>query len=198
MKFYDWKMDAIKGGHGFHMDVGAFSSPKTGGGAVTVLDQDRPEGIVSAAAGTVIIPIRIHVVCQVPLIAADSNETEILIAADVAAAAAGATGIAGATAETPVNMHTGSSSTTACSCYSASTANWTNPTLGMELGHAVRVADIILTGTAANALWSEMSLLYEPITPPILTGPCAIYIYWGGTVATTGFAQVEWIELTDA
>ena len=193
MKFYDWRMDAIRGGRGFHMDVGAFSSPITGGGAVTILDQDRPEGIVSAIAGTILIPIRIHVVCQMPIMAADSNESEILIAVDKAAAAAGAVGIAGATAETPVNMHTGSSNTTACSCYSASTASWTNPTLGMELGHAVRLADY---GDATGQSWGELSLLYEPITPPILVGPCAIYIYWGGTVATTGFAQVEWLELT--
>jgi hypothetical protein len=136
------------------------------------------------------------VTCQTPLIAADSNESEILIAVDKALAAAGATGIAGATAETAVNMHTGSSNTSSASCYSASTANWTNPTLGMELGHAVKVGDV--QGTAANALWGDLTLLYEPLTPPILTGPCAIYIYWGGTVATTGFAQVEWIELADA
>jgi hypothetical protein len=195
MKFYDWKMDAVRAGKGFHMDVGEFSSPVTGGGAGTILDQDKPEGIVSCPSGTVIIPIRIHVVCQVPLIAADSNETEILIAVDKAAAVAGS---GTATAETPINMHTGSSNTSGCTCKSATTVAYTSPTLGMELGHAVRVADIILAGTATNALWSELSLLYEPITPPILVGPCAIYIYWGGTVATTGFAQVEWIELASA
>ncbi len=147
MKFYDWKMDAIKGGRGFHVDIGAFTSPITGGGNGTIIDQDRPEGIISAAAGTVIIPIRISVQVQHGLVAADNDETEILIAVDKAAAAAGATGIAGATAETPVNIHTGSSNTTACSCYSASTANWTNPTLGMELARKVKLFDIYSTGT---------------------------------------------------
>ncbi len=193
MLFYDWRMDKIKAGCGYHVDVGAFSTPITGGGAGTITDQDRPEAIISAAAGLVIIPIRILVTCQIPLLATDSDESEILIAVDVAAAAAGATGIAGATAETPVNMLTGSSNTSSCSCYSASTANWTNPTLGMELAHAVKVGDV--QGTAANGMWTDLQLLYEPITPPILVGACAIYIYWGGTVATTGFAQIEWIEL---
>ena len=193
MKFYDWRMDAIRAGNGYHMDVGAFSTPIQGGGAGTVLVQAEPEGIVSCVAGTVIIPIRIHVVCQVPIIAADSDESEILIAVDKAAALAGS---GTATAETPVNMHTGSSNTSLCTCKSATTGAWTSPTLGMELGHAVRVADI--GGTAASQAWGELSLLYEPITPPILVGPCAIYIYWGGTVATTGFAQVEWIELASA
>lgn len=192
MKFYDWRMEAIKAGRGFHMDVGAFSTPIQGGGVGTILDQDEPEGIVSCPSGTVIIPIRIHVVCQMPIMAADSNESEILIAVDKATALAG-TGTA--TTETPINMHTGSSNASLCTCVSATSVAYTSPTLGMELGHAVRIADY---GDATGQSWQELSLLYEPITPPILVGPCAIYIYWGGTVATTGFAQVEWIELASA
>jgi len=193
MKFYDWRMESIKAGNGYHVDVGAFSTPIVGGGDGTILDQDQPEAIISCPAGKVIIPIRIHVVCQTPLIAADGNESEILIAVNKAAVPVSfGTG----TAETPINMHTGSLNISGCTCQSATTADATNPTLGLELAHAVRIGDV--QGTAANALWGELSLLYEPITPPILTGPCAIYIYWGGTVATTGFAQIEWIELTDA
>ena len=196
MKFYNWKQDAVRAGNAYHIDVGAFSTGVTGGGNGTIIDQDQPEAIVSCPSGYVIIPTRIHVACQTPLIAADADETEIVIAADVAAAAAGTTGIAGATAETAVNMHSRSSSSSACSCYSASEANWTNPTLGMELAHAVKTGDV--QGTAGNALWGDLSLLYEPESPPILSGPCAIYVYWGGTVATPGFAQIEWIELKDA
>lgn len=193
MRFYDWRMDAVKGGRGYHVDIGAFSTPIQGGGAGTVFVQAEPEGIISCPTGTVIIPIRIHVVCQMPIMAADSNESEILIAVDKAAILAGGSGVA--TAETPVNMHTGSSNTSLCTCKSATTTAYTSPTLGMELGHAVRIADF---GDATGQSWGELSLLYEPITPPILVGPCAIYIYWGGTVATTGFAQVEWIELASA
>ncbi|MCJ7828857.1 MAG: hypothetical protein MUP81_03855, partial [Dehalococcoidia bacterium] len=89
----------------------------------------------------------------------------------------------------------GSSNASLCTCVSATSVAYTSPTLGMELGHAVRIADY---GDATGQSWQELSLLYEPITPPILVGPCAIYIYWGGTVATTGFAQVEWIELASA
>jgi len=190
-------MESIKAGNGYHVDIGAFSTPIIGGGGAngTVIDQDQPEGIISTAAGKVIIPIRIHVVCELPVITTDEDVSEILIAVDKAAAAAGAVGIAGATAETPVNMHTGSSNTSACSCYSGSAADWTNPTLGLELAHATTKADL---GSAVGQIWTKLDLLYEPITPPILVGPCAIYIYWGGTVATYGFAQVEWIELASA
>ena len=31
--------------------------------------------------------------------------------------------------------------------------------------------------------------------PPIIVGPAAMYLYWGGTVATTGFAQVQFAVL---
>ena len=192
-KFYDWRMDKVLGGQGYHVDVGAFSTPIQGGGAGTVILIDEPEGVISCPTGTVIIPIRIHVVCQVPLLAADSEESEILIAVDKSAAIAGS---GTATAETAINMHTGSSNTSLCTCVSATTGAYTDPTLGLELGHAVLLGDF--HGTPANAMWTPLTLLYEPLTPPILVGPCAIYIYWGGTVAVTGFARIEWIELTSA
>lgn len=188
MKFYDWKMDAIRDGRGFHVDVGALSTPITGGGNGDVVDQDQPEAVISVPNGTCIIPIRLAVVCQTPLIASDSDESEIVVAVDIAAAAAGGT----KTSETALKMNVGHSRTSECTCTSAYTANMTNPTLGMELAHAVKVGDV--QGTAANALWGDLSLLYEPKSPPILNGPCALYVYWGGTVATTGFAQIEWLE----
>ena len=191
MRFYDWKMDAIKDGRGYHMDIGAFSTGVTGGGNGTVMDQDQPEGIVSVPTGTSIIPIRIDVTIQVPLLVADSEENEILAAVDVAAEAAGTTGIAGATAETPVNMKKGHTNTSLCSCYSASEANWTNPTLGMELIRTTITGDVQST---AGVMWTPHKLLFIPTFPPILDGPCALYIYWGGTVAQTGFAQIEWLE----
>ena len=82
MKFFDWRMESVKAGNGYHVDVGGFSTPIQGGGAGTILDQDQPECTIAVPAGKVIIPIRIHVTCQTPLIAADSDEAEILIAVD--------------------------------------------------------------------------------------------------------------------
>ena len=43
MKFYNWKQDAVQGGLGYHMDIGAFSTGVTGGGNGTTIDQDQPE-----------------------------------------------------------------------------------------------------------------------------------------------------------
>lgn len=188
----DWKVIKIMEGRGYHVTIGALSTPIVGGGAVTIVDLDRPEGIISIPEGTAIMPIRISVQCQTPLLAADADESEILIAADrLAACTIGTT----QTTEVAFNMRTDNPRTTQCSCYSAATADVTDPTLGIELARAVITGD--MNGTPANALWGILNLLYEPVAPPILMGPAGLYIYWGGTVATSGFAQVEWLEFAE-
>ena len=190
MKFYNWRQDAIRDGRGFHVTIGAFSTPIVGGGNGTIIQIDEPEGVISVPDGTSIMPIRIDVQCQVPIIAADSNESEILIASDKDAAwdASGTS-----TEETPVNMRTTHGRASLCSCESAFTATaTTKPAADFEIARAVQVADI--GGSAASQAWGELRCLYEPQSPMIFDGPCQLVIYWGGTVATTGFAQVEWIE----
>jgi len=192
MKFYNWKQDAIRDGKGFHVDVGAFSTPVAGGGASAVIDLDRPRGLISVPTLTTIIPIRVSVQCQTPLLATDADESEILVGVDITQVwdAAGA-----ATAETALKMKVSHTNTSACTCKSIFTGNiTTSPVLGMELARTVLTGDV--QGTAANALWGKLDLLYEPLTSPIITGPAMLLVYWGGTVATTGFAQIEWIEYT--
>lgn len=189
----DWRQALIARGYGWHADVGAFSTPIQGGGAGTILDQDQPEFGISVASGYTLIPVRLHVACQTPLIAADSDESEILIAVDRAAAYAGDGTV---TSETPINMRTNVTSGCPATVFSAATGNITNPTLGYELAHAVRVGDV--QGTAANALWGDLSLVYEPQCPPFIIGPACIYGYWGGTVATTGFANLDFIVIASS
>lgn len=189
----DWRQSLIAHGHGWHVDVGAFSTPIVGGGNGTVLDLDQPEFVISVPDGQVFVPLRLLVVCHTPLIAADSNESEILIAADRAAAYPGdGTG----TSETPTNMRSDLTDTCPLTVASAFTADLTDPTLGIELARAARTGDV--QGTAANALWGELSLLYEPLFPPIFYGPCAIYGYWGGTAATSGFAHLDFLGLASS
>jgi len=184
----NWKQIAILEGRGFHVDVGAFSTPIVGGGNGTVLDQDQPEAGISVPTGTTIIPIRVHVQCQTPLLATDADESEILIAWDQAAAIDAGT----STTETALKMHDGSSVTSRCTCYSAFTGNCTNPTLSVELARAVVTGD--MNGTPANALWGKLDLLYAPEAVPLIVGPASLIVYWGGTVGTSGFAQIEWLE----
>lgn len=183
----DWRMGLVARGYGWHADSGAFSTPGAGGGASAVIDQDRPNMLISVASGYTLIPLRIHVCAQAPILASDSDEAEILIAADIAAAAAGIG--SATTAVTPVNMRTSTSGSCPATVYKTLSANITNPTLGVELAHKVIVGDV--QGIAANAMWTGLECVYEPVTPVFLVGPCAIYVYHGGTVATTGFINAD-------
>ena len=184
----------IAQGYGHHVDIGAFSTGITGGGAGTILDQDQPEALVSIGANTAMIPVRVVVQTETPLIAADADEIEILLAVDPAIAAA-AMDPSGATRETVYNMRTDLKGSTsgAVECWSAITANITNPTLSIELAREKKQADV--NGVAANAFFEELKMNYEPKHPPILIGNnnagLAMYLYFGGTVAVVGFAQIE-------
>ena len=192
MKFgTDWKMNAIRDGRGFHVTVGTLTTPIVGGGNGTIIDLDQPEFALSIPDGTTVLPIRIHVQCEPPLIAADSDIEEIIIAFDKDIAIAGGT----AAAETAFNMFDGHERTSLCTAKSAYTANCTTePTEDWELARAQLLGDV--QGTAANALYHKLDLLYEPSAPPLLRGPSTLLIYWGGVVAMSGFAQVEWLEYT--
>lgn len=189
-----WQQAYINAGYGFHVTVGAFSTPITGGGAGTVLDADQPEFVISVPSGTRIIPVRFHVQCQLPLIATDADESEILIAVDRTAAW---DAVGTSTAETVFGMKTDNTVSSLCTVASAFTGNMTGaPTLGIELARAVAIGDV--QGTAANANWGHLELLYEPKFAPVIVGPAMVVGYWGGTVATPGFAQMQWLEFPAA
>ena len=187
-----WREARIWEGKGFRCEVGTFSTPVTGGGAGTILDQDQPELTIAIPSGTTLIPIRIHVQTQTPLLATDADESEILIAVDRLAAsnASSSTG----TVATVYNMRTDlGTSGSLVTAVGANTVNITNPTLSFSLAHSVVVGDV--QGTPATALWTKQELLYEPLAPDLIAGPATLIVYWGGTVATTGFCQAAWIEV---
>ncbi len=179
----------VREGRVWGVDIGAFSTPITGGGAGTILDIDQPEGIISVPDGVTIKPLRVAVQCLTPLLAADADESEILVAVDRASAWA----VDGTrTDEIPFNMRTNTPSGSRCPAASAFTADTTDPVLGIELAREIAVGDV--QGVAANALWGNLSLLYEPDDAPYIVGPAMLVVYWGGTVATPGFAQIRWAE----
>jgi len=190
-ELYIWEalQAAISEGKGFIVNVGAFSTPITGGGDGTVLDIDQPELAIGVPTGKTIFVFSAKVQCHVPLLATDADEAEILLAVDkdTTLATDGT-----ATTETPVNLKMQSAEVSACTVKSAYTADVTDPTLDIELDRAVITGDV--QGTPANALWTPLKLDYEPRVLAELVGPCAVYLYWGGTVAVTGFAQVSWVE----
>jgi hypothetical protein len=178
-------------GRVFQFDIGAFSTPIVGGGNGTILDADQPEGLLSVPSGTTIILNRVAIECQTPLLATDADECEILVSVDKDVAWDG-TGTA--TAETPISFRTDGKRTSGCTCKSAFTADITTaPTSDIELARKVITGD--MNGTPANAIWGQLELVYEPKVPPIIVGPAQVMVYWGGTVATSGFAQVQWAEI---
>lgn len=186
----DWKQAMIACGLGYHVDVGAFSTPIVGGGNGTAFDQDQPEFGVSVASGYCVVPLRVHVCCEMGLQTTDSHVSEILLAVDRVAAWPGDGTV---TTETAINMRSNvAANPSGVSCFSAATGNITNPTLGLELAHVSKVTDV--QGTAATVNTYDLSLVYEPNCPPFLIGPCCLYGYWGGDIAVSGFAQIEFLS----
>jgi len=185
-----WVQALIMEGRCYQAKVGAFSTPVVGGGNGTIVDQDQPEFVISIPSGTSILPFRVHAQAQQPLTANDSDESEIILAVDrLAAWAIEGTGVV----VKPFNLRTDQPRESACSIVSAHSVNITNPTLGLELAHSVVIGDV--QGTVASALWTKHELLYAPRAVPIIVGPAKLIVYWGGTVATSAFAQVHWAEL---
>lgn len=180
-------------GLAWHVTVGALSTPIVGGGNGTVLDLDQPEFVVSVPSGYCMRPVRVSIQCELGIQTTDSHVSEILLAVDRTAAwAADGT----STAETPANMRTDIASGCPCSVASAFTADMTNgsgvdPVLGLELAREQALTDV--QGTAATLNVYQFSMLYEPTVPPYIVGPAAMYGYWGGDIAVSGFAQIVFI-----
>ncbi len=183
----DWRQALVARGYGWHVDVGAFSTPIVGGGAGTVIDLDRPEFGLSVPTGYCLIPLRFHAEAKPGVQTTDAHETEIVFAVDRVAAWVGDGTV---TAETPLNMRTNVATGCPVSAFSAATADITDPVLGYELGHSIQAQHF---GDATGTEMANIRLLYEPLTSPFLLGPCAVYGYWGGDIAAAGFASLDFI-----
>lgn len=186
----DWRQALIARGFGWHFDVGAFDTGITGGGAGTVLDLDQPEFGISVPSGYTLIPHEFRIAARPGLQTTDSHVNDILIAADRTAAWAGDGTV---TTETPLNLKSSISSGCPASCFSAATADITDPVLGIELARATKLTDV--QGTAATVNLQELKLDYEPQNPPFIVGPGAIYGYWGGSIAVVGFASLSFLVI---
>lgn len=184
-----WKMSLVLEGLAFHITVGDFSTPVAGGGATAVISLVRPRFTVAIPTGQVLLPLRVSAQAQLPLLATDQDESEILIAADRTQAITDGS----ATLETVFNMRTDSPRTSGTTARSLYTGDATSAVLGLELARAISVGDV--QGVPANAMWNMLDLVYEPAEPPFIVGPATLCGFWGGTVATTGFAQAVWAEL---
>ncbi len=182
----DWKQAMVARGFGWHTFDGAFSTPAAGGGATAPISNARPRLLLSLPSGYTMVPLRLDCSVQMPLTAADNDESEILFAVDRTQAFDG-TGTS--TALTPTNMRSDVVSGCPLTCAKTFSADITAaPSLGIELGHAVMVSEY---QTDVNRNWTGLRLLYEPLNPPFIVGPAMLIVQFGGTIATTGFAQAD-------
>lgn len=191
----DWRQALIARSKGWQASVGTFSTPIVGGGNGTVIDADQPELVVDVPSGTTMIPLRCEVSLLLPLIASDNDEVDIVIAVD-GDAVSGATGTNG-TVEAPRNLRTNKAGGCPCTVVSAVTTNLSAaPTLDLELSHYQLHGDV--QGTAANAYFGNGQHLYEPRFSPFILGPATFIVYFGGTVATSGFISLDFLAIDSA
>lgn len=188
-----WVERRVMAGRGFAVTVGATSTPIVGGGAGTVIDLEQPEFRICIPAGYYLVPTRVVMTLKTPLAATDSDVIEAFIGI---AQGTDATGTG--TAETIQNKR-GDLTTTgsAAVATSAMTVDGITPTIHTEIQHMLLTAD--MNGTPANAMWTRPEMIYElksGMAPYFIGGTsgATLYGYWGGTVATSGFATIEWVE----
>lgn len=192
-----WREELLLAGHCYGVTVGGISagadvSLVQGGGNGTTIDSDQPELVVGVPAGYYHIPLRCQVSAQVDL-DADGEVGNILLFADTTQCVA-ATGVTG-TAETPVPLLGGGPESIA-RVWSAITGDITDPVLSHLLAfETIRAMD---AGTAASQPTVNFSLNYQPLSPPILKGPCMAVLCWGGTAAVNGLATYEWAEIPNS
>lgn len=184
----------IAAGYGYHVSVGAFSTGVRGGGAGSVYDPEQAELVISVPSGTAIMPLRIAV--ELNLVAdVDGEVHEATIVVDRTAVSTAASGTG--TVETAFNMRSDNPRASGCTVVSANTSDHNTPTFSFELAKAQLKVNIV---TGAETTQGMHDLVYEPAEPPILVGPCALYVYWGTATAggMLGYCQAEWVELPEA
>jgi hypothetical protein len=185
----DWRQALIARGYGWHVQVGALTTPIVGGGDGTVLDLEQPELAMNVPSGYTCIPLRINVQVQMGLQTTDSHETEIIVGVDRTQVQVAGT----STTESPMNMRTDIVSAAPFTCFSAYTGDGNATPVITELARKQALTDV--QGTAATVNAYIFDLLYEPLFPPIIVGPANISVYFGGSIAASGFIQASglWI-----
>lgn len=181
----DWLQSLIMAGYGSYIDVGALTTPIVGGGNGTIVDLDQPEVNIGVPTGRTIVPVRIHIQCEVPA-DTDADVEEIIIGYDRLATNAGGT----FTDEVIKNMRTDMVGSSLCDANSAYSGDQTvSPTVN-EIARAGTVTNVLTSGITNK----QFELLYEPKHPLFIVGPAQLICYWGGVAAMSGFAQVFWVE----
>ncbi len=185
----DWRQAFIACGFGWHVDtLATFVTPITGGGNGTTLDFEQPEMGISVPAGFTLVPLRVALTANAGVQTTDGHVTEAALILDRTAAYAGGTVVS----RTPINLRTNKTTGCPATCFSAATADITGPVLSAALMTATKRTNF---GTNVGCGVDGVELVYDPTTPPFLVGPCAIYGYFGGTIAVTGYGMADFLAI---
>lgn len=193
----------IADGFGRSVLVGALSTGIVGGGAGTILDLDQPLLAVGVPSGVVLRPIYFSMSVQPGIETADSHETDAYFGVDSLGLW---TGDGTKTDENPSNLNSRLDKGSMCRVGSAFTGNMTTtpkngqaagaPVVDMELA---RVSQTYVVGDATFISHREVKVLYKPIRPEWLEGPCTLIADAGGSIATVGvFITFKWVESSPA
>ena len=184
----DFLQDAVLSGYGYGITIGALTTPIVGGGAGTVIDLDQPELVLSVPDGTTMLLM--HVGFQLEMPADVEGEIhEIILTADRSAAAGGLAG--NGTDENEFNLLTNRGSKGArVDAWSAMTSNITAPTDDFVLTRRQIITQVLTSGI----LSTEFRFDFDERPAIAFVGPAAVYGYWGGIQAISGFGEARWVE----
>lgn len=197
----DWKQSMILEGRGFMINLGALTSPVTGGGTgELVIEVGAPEFVIGIPAGTSLLPLLVDIVCGLPVGALDDDEVDIVLAVDQDKDNGVADGAFDVTKPSIYNMNTLHNRSSACWCNQQYTTTMTTPVNDIELAHVTKVFEQFdTTGAKTEAWWQGFAMHYEPKTLVIINGPAMLIGYFGGTAGGTakaqGFVTCQWLEL---
>ena len=188
----NWIDALVMRGFGWMVSMGnvTLSTPIRGGGEGTLFDEDQPELIIDVPAGQTLVPLRFTLDGQSVIPTADDDFVEAIIIVDRTAVSDAFSGTE--TIQTPINMRTDKAGGCPLLVASAITANITAaPTRSFELARHHIGFDIALAGTAAESLWQEFVMHYEPANPPLIVGPATLVVYWATNLAAGTFAYLQ-------
>ena len=196
----DWRYKLAAAGLVYSAHIGTLSAGAdvgliVGGGNGTTVDSDQPEMILGVDNGF-LIPISLRVMCDMDA-DADGEYGEIIFFADrTQAPPTSATGTPGTV--TPNNLLDGAGAFSG-RCFGGVTTDLTDPVMSEFIdGEYVNVAEFVSNGTATNltnGVGQRLKLVYEPLMPKLLAGPCSLVVCFGGTAAVNGMIAIEFAHV---
>ena len=193
----DWQAQLAAAGLCYSAHIGTLTTGAdvgliVGGGNGTTVDTDQPELLLGVDAGYYLIPLELHVICDMD-VDTDGEYGEILFFADRSQAppttAVGTPGVV-----TPNNQLDGGAAFPG-RCYGGVTTNLTAPVMSefIDLSY-VNASEFVSNGSATNltnGIVHALRMDWYAKRPKILAGACELCVAFGGTAAVNGMINIE-------